>query len=379
MKVFTSEWIPKPCDICDSSDIRVVGTRKYSWPTRNGLFKFELNDSVCNKCLYPFVSRIPTQEFLDSFYENAFYNGADAELDFNPDARLSLIEKYGKLNSKILEVGSGNGRFLQFLRGKGFASVSGEDILISPEGTRLTDQNSELFDMVISYFVLEHILHPNEWLKMLKGKGTDKCIYIFEIPDFENYPQFALNHEHFNFPTRHHVQSMLRKNGFKLLEISNLKSRDFGFMFAFTHADSILPESNTPYPIDQNTITGIFSKYDHFLKKQNSLIAENYQKAIHSGASRIYIWGANEIAFSFLPLIKESDKDRIIFVDRSVQKVGRPFFGTGFTVRNSADVMTEGSYFIISSVSAYDSIHKLLKQRNVEDSMISAKLLDFTT
>lgn len=92
-------------------------------------------------------------------------------------ALLMRLRKAGVTpDHRILDVGCGNGVFLEFLKEKGFCRVSGYDpyfpeFAIPPHG--------ELFDCIVANDVIEHAPDPREFLRnCLKNLAPGGLIYI---------------------------------------------------------------------------------------------------------------------------------------------------------------------------------------------------------
>jgi hypothetical protein len=375
MQTFKATWKHKKCDICDHAEVQNVSKRSYLWPTRFGQFEFILQDSYCKKCFYPFVSEIPSEEFLEKFYQTSFYNNENFEPDFDVKARIDYIKSFCSPDIQLLEVGSGNGLFLKKLKDNSFSHCDGIDILITDEndGPQVA-QNKKTYDLILSYFVLEHILNPNQWLQSLKKYSNKDALYIFEIPDFENCPQHTLNHEHFLFPTRLHLKMMLERNGFDLIDLSSVKSREFGMSFAFCHEDSQKYKRHEfSFPQGEEYVRSIFKKYDLERKLHDDRINQIVDQALKSGKKDLVVWGANELALDIYVALQEKDI-AVKILDSNEQKIGRSFFNTAAVVENSTSPLTEDSYIIISAVAAYTQIKDILLGRKISATNISDKL-----
>ena len=120
------------------------------------------------------------------------------------------IKKYLQKNSKIVEVGCGQGHFIDLIVKnsnydvKGFdTSYKGESKLIKKRYLTLKDKISS--DMIILRHVLEHIPKPYEFLLLIKSIFKKSKIYI-EVPEYNWIKKkeafFDITYEHVNYFTQ---------------------------------------------------------------------------------------------------------------------------------------------------------------------------------
>lgn len=155
-------------------------------------------------------------------------------------SNLYFMDKYKLLSKKdrILEIGSGTGNMLNFLKNKGFKVYGSE---LNPDHIRFAKKQFNLtvkkvtseklpfkrseFDKVISFDVFEHLpdldLHLKEISRVLKKGG----VYIFSTPNkildvpFEIYAfkSFTKYKEHHcSLQTYWSLKKIIEKNGFAI-------------------------------------------------------------------------------------------------------------------------------------------------------------------
>lgn len=127
------------------------------------------------------------------------------------DRREMFFREYVPKGAKVLEIGSGNGAFLDRIRGDyevkanewnpDYAAFTRDELGIPTSEDDLDDAfPGELFTAVVAYQVVEHILDPIDWLRRIKkrliGGGwviletpniDSALVSIFEIPEFRNF------------------------------------------------------------------------------------------------------------------------------------------------------------------------------------------------
>jgi len=216
------------CLICDSKNL--INLKPYS---NNYLVK-------CNSCGFVFCELIPSTKELNEYYkiyayENNFYSPITKQRYIK---LLSIFEPYRK-NNKILDVGCGNGFFLETAKEKGW-DVYGTEFsekaieILKEKGInsfkgKLEIENfkEQMFDVITSFEVIEHINNPkNEINKFYNLLRTGGLLYI-TTPNFNsisrnlliekwniiNYP------EHLTYYTPKTLKKLLTENDFKKIKL----------------------------------------------------------------------------------------------------------------------------------------------------------------
>ena len=191
---------------------------------------------------FVFCSKIPTDEEILNHYTNyPIGYGADSAITIiRINEVLDGFEEFRKTN-KMLDVGCGPGLFLIEAKKRGWEVYGTEftdnqlaylnDKGINTLKGKLTNDSfeDELFDVIISSEVIEHINNPVEEMKhfyRLLRKGG--LVYI-TTPNFNAIERFLLkgNYEIIEYPehlcyyTPKTIDLLLTKNGFKKLKITS--------------------------------------------------------------------------------------------------------------------------------------------------------------
>ena len=152
-----------------------------------------------NKCLYCnccFLSPNPTKQQLDAAYDDSYYGQSESKfpgwiekvLDNFRSKRARTVMRYVKAPAKVLDIGCGNGRFLQGLIDKNYSGFGIELPSKSAErasrvpglnlktGQLCKDDFGEyFFDALTMWHVIEHLPEPRKTLqiigKVLKPRG----------------------------------------------------------------------------------------------------------------------------------------------------------------------------------------------------------------
>lgn len=126
---------------------------------------------ACPGCRHEFTPELPPR--VAETYDPAYFQKAHANWFANPDTALfaelaTAIGRCGGLDARVMDVGCGNGAFLKYLAGRGFANLTGLDIIpqalpapIRYLETPIEDYaGGETFDAVISLANIEHLPEP---------------------------------------------------------------------------------------------------------------------------------------------------------------------------------------------------------------------------
>ncbi|MDO8658183.1 MAG: class I SAM-dependent methyltransferase [Candidatus Levybacteria bacterium] len=199
----------------------------------------------CQRCGLIFSSPIFEQAKIINLYKESSCNYND-QIPYVTKTYLKLFERVRNSlseNPKVLEVGCGNGFFLNSLKKHGIDGVYGVEP--SPEMVSKADKNIRLniktdvfranqfpknyFDVVCCFHTLDHMIDPNEFIRgafsVLKKDGF-AIIVVHDTEGLsvkifgENSAIFDIEHVYlFNKET---LKKIFSQNNFKIIEIFNL-------------------------------------------------------------------------------------------------------------------------------------------------------------
>lgn len=208
----------------------------------------------CNQCTFKFISNAPTPELAGPYYESEEYvEHSDTKQGLIYTVyhqarkwmlkyKLRTIKKHQSGN-KLLDIGSGSGYFLNFMKKNGY-DVTGVEIsdkavelcrktfgisAYSPAEFLKNNLNKD-FDLITMWHVFEHVYSFNEYFetisKSLKKTGT----LIVALPNCLSFDA-SYNKEYWNgFDTPRHLwhftpatfKAFAEKRGFKLKKMHSL-------------------------------------------------------------------------------------------------------------------------------------------------------------
>lgn len=206
---------------------------------------YQLNE--CKKCGLIFSSPIFSSSKIDKFYGQS-YCSYPSQIDFLNKTYLELVNNRKQnisYNARVLEIGCGDGFFLNELRNNGYKKLYGVEpskkmVLSMPMVLRKNVKISTFkkglfkknyFDLVTCFHTLDHVTDPNlvllETYSILQEKGI--AIFVLHNTDAlsvklfrERSPIFDI--EHIYLFNQKNVSKIFKKNGFHILEVSNLRN-----------------------------------------------------------------------------------------------------------------------------------------------------------
>ena len=114
------------CIFCKSNDSKLL------YPVTD-VFNDQYTLNQCENCHAIYLSPHPTEAQLDRAYDDTYYGEGtekfnpivESVLDFFRSHRSSFLRKQLHTNARVLDIGCGNGRFLQYLGTKGNFELHG--------------------------------------------------------------------------------------------------------------------------------------------------------------------------------------------------------------------------------------------------------------
>lgn len=244
------------CPVCDGSDNTLILKAK---DYRFGLTGDIFNIVKCNVCDFTFLNPRPHEAVIQKYYPQGF-NRQDRSFSYlilKPFFTLAqrntlrLLKKY-KQGGKILDIGCGNGEFIQYLYLNGYGVYGIEQNSGAKEyACRLIKDKilykdiqqcnfePESFDIVTMLQSLEHIYDLNNLFKEVhRILKRDGILYIC-APDINFYEYFLFGKYAYNLEVPRHLYFFNRKTVSKML----LK---YGFIVKTITGDSLWDFVSTP-------------------------------------------------------------------------------------------------------------------------------------
>jgi SAM-dependent methyltransferase len=247
----------RACPVCASSergrvvfeeriDAAALGPMSFSSRKTPEFFSFQLER--CPTCSVLYAARIPREEWLLNAYRNAGYDsGEEADLAAETYARaLRPLWERWPMRGPALEIGTGNGSFLPFLRNAGFgpvigiepseAAVQAADPAVRP-WIRLgrfdpRQYERDSFAFVCSFQTFEHVSCPLDILSgmftLLRPGGRAALV----VHDWTSSINRALGRkspivdiEHLQLFSRESLATLASRAGFRVGTIGVIRNR----------------------------------------------------------------------------------------------------------------------------------------------------------
>ena len=172
------------------------------------IFNDQYTLNQCGHCPAIYLSPRPTRAQLARAYDATYYGQGTEKfnplvervLDFFRSRRSSFLRKQLNTNARLLDIGCGNGRFLQYLARKGnfelygieregnsarrAAQISGVHLLVST--LQQDTYPSNYFDAITLFHVFEHIYNPGEMLAIIKNILKPGGILVMSFPNIDS-------------------------------------------------------------------------------------------------------------------------------------------------------------------------------------------------
>lgn len=235
------------CPFCNSTQITL--SKEFSTKIIADLYQKQLGISVehffkltskislfkCDKCYYEFYYPFDIEgdgEFYHQLGKLSWYYMNDK---WEHQASLKFITQ----NSKVLEIGCGNGAFLRKLKDRG---IEAEGLELNTDAVKKCQKNSlrvyektiedfsqdkknELYDIVCSYQVLEHIVKPKQFLESAISVLKPGGLLIIAVPNNDSFikedifPILNMPPHHFGLYGKNHLSFWPKMLPIKIISI----------------------------------------------------------------------------------------------------------------------------------------------------------------
>lgn len=234
------------CPVCGSPK----GEGKLIWSFKEILPKeYHLPDKynvvVCDNCGMCFADSRATEEDYDYYYTNVNLVSGRSVKDapIRKSVLSNAVEKWIDKKKSILDIGTGNGWFLKFIRDMGYQNIYGMDTSevnvkkLEDEGItswygsvyQRPRPDFQKFYAVFLLSVLEHLFTPDDAIKGLNDYVCEGGYVFIDVPDMDNimhgksYPATHFHHEHINYFSIRSLDNLFGKNGFRRVDYFPIK------------------------------------------------------------------------------------------------------------------------------------------------------------
>jgi 2-polyprenyl-3-methyl-5-hydroxy-6-metoxy-1,4-benzoquinol methylase len=298
------------------------------------------------------------------------------------DLQADFILKHHSLSkerSRILEVGSAEGLFLQRLnqRSGGKARLFGIEPsnkhyayakAVLPQATlyeTMLEQaplGNQEFSLIVLRHVLEHMPQPIACLKLLRTHlEQDGAMYI-EVPDCQDVvPSISdfFIHEHLTYFTEETLTAVLARAGLRPAAIERFRGNPVGsgFSYPVLRTVAVLDNSVVPLPAPDQ-VHWIYQAYEkareEFFFKRLDPVRTRLQELATRGA-RIALFGAGPHTMDLLECLRVGYVPWVLIFDNNPNKTGKTMCGIPIALPTAA-TFAELDCVLISSAEFEDEM-----------------------
>jgi 2-polyprenyl-3-methyl-5-hydroxy-6-metoxy-1,4-benzoquinol methylase len=347
---------PQNCPVCCNSEMMVFFQAESVPVFCNVLFDSrtkamaaplaQIHLAYCHQCgLVYNVAFDSTLMQYSAAYENSLHFSQRFR-QWADEAAGRLVQQYQLYDKDIIEIGCGQGDFLEILQRLGNNRVLGFDpsynsnkktaefekpaINIIPK-VYAEDFSNYPADFICCRHVLEHIDCPLEFLKSIRSTISQRkdCVVYFEVPNalysLEHMGLWDIIYEHCSYFTSESLANLFLRAGFEPIEVAECYNGQFLTIEARPGHD------NTDTILDRKRMV---SNIRHLIDKFQNVYTEKVNSwrrtlsGLGSQNSRVIIWGAGSKGITFVNTLNISYKQIEYIVDVNPRKYGKFVPGT---------------------------------------------------
>ena len=352
------------CRICDGDLKIIINYGKHalagSFLKTKKEFKKEKKYPL-NLCFCKFCSHIQIKDIIEpkKLFENYLWETGVSKTNLNIiDGLIKKLIKLKKINKKtrILEIASNDGTFLQVMQKKFGSYVLGVDPaknfkklykkkkikffcdFFKKNISKKILKNENKFDLIIARNVIAHT-NPNEIFSEAKKLLNNNGIFLLEFPSllsiYRGLQYDNVFHEHVGYHSLKSVIDLANRNELNLFDLSTIESQGISLRCFFRKENNFRENKKIKYYLSQekkNKLYNINTWFKFASKvKQHSRILKVFLKNLKKKNKKISVYGASGKGQSLLQFNK-IDKSLIDYVfDKSRLKIDK--FTPGSNIR----------------------------------------------
>lgn len=180
----------------------------------------EINLRYCPQCTFIFnASFQPSLMEYDQKYQNEQSYSGYFQNYLNDIIQLLLARGFG--GSRVIEIGCGQGAFLEKLLASGFDAIGFDPAYLGDQPYVIKDYfsakyNARHADLIIMRHTLEHIPEPLQFLQDLASMTGDQAMVFIEVPDWNwimsRRAFWDVVYEHCNYFNRQSLTGMFERS-----------------------------------------------------------------------------------------------------------------------------------------------------------------------
>lgn len=293
----------------------------------------------CTKCSFIFNSKYnPSASIYSKEYEGT-QSFSDTYRRFLIKLADRLVKDLSTHNKKILEIGCGQGEFLELLCirgnniGLGFDPSYRGDMI--KEGIKFvsdfySENHSDIeCDLIVCKMTLEHIPETKRFVSMIRRNiGQNETKVFFQLPNVEKILSdlafWDIYYEHCSYFCADSLCYLLESTGFRVIN----QWASYNNQYLLITAE---PKNETEHDLNRKNSCG--GKLDKF-RKEIYLNIDKWKRFFNENKDKkLIIWGGSSKAVAFITTLRVEDEIDLV-VDVNPNKNNTFLPGTGHLVVN---------------------------------------------
>ncbi len=379
------------CRICRGKLIKIIDFGKIAlvgdFPKKKiKQKKYKISLNYCKICKHVQIAEIlnPNLLFKEYFWET----GISKSNIYLMEGIIKKIKRF-KINakSKVLEIASNDGSFLELIKKKFKCFVLGIDpaknlkkISDKKKVLSISDYfNSKLsrkllsrfgyFDFIFARNVIAHVSNPNEIFNGVKNLLTDEGTFILEVPHLGNIFQFNqydnIFHEHVGFHSLKSIIDLSQNNSLKIFDVEKIDSQGGSLRCYICKKSSKKTVSKKVFQIfDKEKKLGLF--YPKELKKFKLKILshinsmKNLIQSLKLKNKKISVYGASGKGQALLQFCNLRYNNIDCAYDKSKLKQGRYTPGTFIKIKKPSKLKRQNTDYLL--ILSWNIKNEIIKQ-----------------
>jgi len=376
-----SRFSPVPCSICGSREWQVVYSALQNVSDIAGEVRVDL--VMCDRCGFLFNNPQPNPDLLAEHYRISSSGSVFREV--GPETRggrltqlrIDFVTRLMPPGStgRVLDVGCGNGFFLESLPAEGWEKIG---IDLSPKsGRNISDSRIKLiegdildyepghgFDLITCFSSFEHFRTPEAVLRKIRQLLRPDAMVVLDVPD-SSFPDPGLEEyfsfEHLSSFTRPTLTMFFNNNGFEVVDFAP-QTREFKSLLC---AARICESPSIQLKEDPVRIRQILDEY----KNQNTALKNRIEEKLRTELAPVQHRGGNIAIYGagfhnyFLFKLFDLQTMVSVFIDSDPDKWGQMFMGKEIIPPDHIDGL-EVDAILISSHHFEDEISQTISRVN---------------
>ncbi|MEL6312879.1 MAG: class I SAM-dependent methyltransferase [Pseudomonadota bacterium] len=313
------------------------------WPTEKAARAAPLGDvdlRICSACALIWNSEFDSAEMEYTVgYENALHFSQEFR-DFANGLAKTLIDRNDLSGQNVVEVGAGDGYFLETLVANGVKSATGYDPSLPPEKVVTTgdvrvvaeafhpDQLSEPLSAIMCRHVLEHLTDPLGVLTEMRRALPDDFASVYvEVPNagwmLRSTSIWDIIYEHVTYWTAPSMACVFDRAGLAVTGCDELYNDQF---LGVQGRRSTAAQAKHIEAID------LIRRDAASFRDTATALVSDWRAFFASMSGRAVIWGAGSKGTTLANVIGGKDAGLVALVDQNPRKHGKYIPGAGLPV-----------------------------------------------